>query len=45
MPLTYARKEIETTLLQQRQVEFLQQERELLYNKAIKEGKLKLYEE
>lgn len=45
MPLTYARKEIETTLLQQRQVEFLQQERELLYHKAINEGKLKLYEE
>lgn len=44
-PLTYARKEIENILLHQRQVEFLQKERELLYKKAIKEGKLKLYEE
>lgn len=43
-PLSYARKEIEEILLQQRQIEFLQEERELLYNKAIKEGKLKLYE-
>lgn len=45
MPLTYARKEIEDILLRQRQVEFLHNERNKLYEKAIKEGKLKLYEE
>jgi hypothetical protein len=43
-PLTYARQEIETILLRQRQVEFLEKERYLLYEKALKEGKLKLYE-
>ena len=43
-PITYARKEIEEILLRQRQVEFLQQERNKLYNKAIETGKLKLYE-
>ena len=43
-PLTYARKEIESILLRQRQVEFLKEERNLLYEKALKEGKLKLYE-
>ena len=44
MPLAYARKEIENLLLHERQIEFLQREREALYNQAIKEGKLKLYE-
>ena len=43
-PITYARKEIEEILLRQRQVEFIQQERNKLYNKAIETGKLKLYE-
>lgn len=43
-PITYARKEIEKILLRQRQVEFIQQERNKLYNKAIETGKLKLYE-
>lgn len=45
MPLMYARKEIENILLRQRQVQFLQNEREKLYEEAIKQGKLKLYEE
>lgn len=44
MPLAYARKEIEDILLHERQIKFLQREREALYNQAIKEGKLKLYE-
>lgn len=44
MPLSYARKEIENILLRQRQVEFLQRERDILYEEAIKKGKLKLYE-
>ena len=44
MPLAYARKKIENILLHERQIEFLQREREALYNQAIKEGKLKLYE-
>lgn len=44
MPLAYARKKIENILLHERQIEFLQRERETLYNQAIKEGKLKLYE-
>ena len=35
-PLTYARKEIESILLRQRQVEFLKEERNLLYEKALK---------
>ena len=43
-PLTYARKEIEDILLRQRQVEFLQNERNALYENAIELGKLKLYE-
>ena len=44
MPLSYARKEIENIILRQRQVEFVQRERELLYEEAIKQGKIKLYE-
>ena len=43
-PITYARKEIEEILLRQRQVEFLQQERNKLYENALVTGKLKLYE-
>ena len=45
MPLSYAKKEIEDILLRQRQVQFLQHEREQLYEEAIKQGKLRLYEE
>lgn len=44
MPLDYARGEIEKILLRQRQVEFIQSERELLYQDAIKSGKLTRYE-
>ena len=43
-PITFARKEIEDILLRQRQVEFLKKERNILYNKALETGKLKLYE-
>ncbi len=45
MPLDYARPEIKKIILSQRQVEFLHNEQEALYNKAIKEGQLKRYEE
>jgi hypothetical protein len=44
-PLSYARKEIESVLLRQRQVDFVQNERERLYDEAIKQGKLKVYEQ
>ena len=44
MPLDYARAEIEKIILSQRQVGFIQQKREELYNKALEQGKLKLYE-
>lgn len=44
MPLDYARGEIEKLILSQRQVDFVQQKRDELYNKAIEQGKLKLYE-
>ena len=44
MPLDYARGEIEQLLLNERRVEFLEQEREKLYEKAIQQGKLKRYE-
>ena len=44
MPLDYARAEIEKIILSQRQVVFIQQKREELYNKALEQGKLKLYE-
>ena len=43
-PLTYARREIENILLRQRQVEFLQKERDWLYENAIEKGKLRIYE-
>ena len=44
MPIDYARTEIEKIILRNRQVDFLKQERNLLYEKAIKEGQLKRYE-
>lgn len=44
MPLEYARDEIEETILSQRQVAFIQAEREALYEKAVQHGKLKRYE-
>ncbi|MBQ2438923.1 MAG: hypothetical protein II267_03435 [Paludibacteraceae bacterium] len=45
MPIEYARPEVEKIMLAQRQVNFIQQERIGLYEKAIKEGILKRYEE
>lgn len=44
MPMDYARPEIEKIILSQRQVEFLNQEREMMFNKALKEGQIKRYE-
>ena len=44
MPLDYARGEIEKVILAQRQVEFIEQRREDLYNNALEQGKLKIYE-
>lgn len=44
MPLDYARPEIEKIILNERQVEFLQKERERLYNEAIQEKKIQFYE-
>ncbi len=44
MPIEYARPEIEKMILRYRQVEFLERERELLYEKAINARKLKRYE-
>jgi hypothetical protein len=43
MPLEFARPEIEKIILGERQVDFLQKERERLYNEAIQEGKIKFY--
>lgn len=43
MPIEYARPEIEKYILGHRQVEFLQQERERLYNEAIQEKKIIFY--
>ena len=37
-------KEIEKIILSQRQVDFIESERENLYNNAIQSGKLKRYE-
>ena len=45
MPIEYARKKKKKIMLAQRQVNFIQQERIGLYEKAIKEGILKRYEE
>ena len=44
MPLEYARPEIEKIVLNERQVEFLQKERERLYNEAIQDKKIQFYE-
>jgi len=44
MPIDCARKEIEKIILSQRQVDFIESERENLYNNAIQSGKLKRYE-
>lgn len=44
MPIDYARKEIEKIILSQRLVDFIESERENLYNNAIQSGKLKRYE-
>ena len=44
MPLDYATPEIEKILLNQRQVEFIQHERTALYEKAVREHKVKFYE-
>ena len=43
MPIEYARPEIEKIVLTERQVEFLQKERERLYNEAIQSGKVIFY--
>ena len=44
MPIDYARPKIEKIVLSTRQVEFLQKERERLYNEAIQKGTIKFYE-
>ena len=44
MPMEYARPEIEKMVLSSRQVEFLQGERERLLEEAIREQKIKFYE-
>ena len=43
MPMDYARPEIEKIVLNARRVEFLNKERERLYNEAIQSGELKFY--
>ena len=43
MPMDYARPEIEKIVLSKRQVEFLQKERERMYNEAIQSGKVVFY--
>jgi hypothetical protein len=43
MPMDYARPEIEKIVLSERQVEFLQKERERLYNEAIQKKKVIFY--
>ena len=44
MPMEYARPEIEKIVLNARQVDFLNKERERLYNEAIQDGEIKFYE-
>ena len=44
MPLDYARPQIEKIVLNQRQADFLNKERERLYNEAIQNQKIKFYE-
>lgn len=43
MPLDYATPEIQKIILNQRQVEFIQHEREALYEQAVREHKVKRY--
>lgn len=45
MPIEYARPEIEQLILSGRRVEFLQKERERLYDEAVVSKKIKFYEE
>ena len=45
MPLDYARPQIEQMILNARQVEFLQKERERLYNEAIQDKKVNFFNE
>ena len=45
MPMEYARPEIEKLILNERQVEFLQKERERLYNEAIQDKKIVFFEQ
>lgn len=44
MPLEYARTSIERILLNDRRVEFIKEERDRLYEKALQKGNLKRYE-
>lgn len=44
MPMDYARPEIEQLILSRRQVDFLRQERERLYDEAVKYKKIRFYE-
>lgn len=44
MPVEYARPQIERIILSGRQVEFLQSERERLYEEAVESGEVKFYE-
>ena len=43
MPMEYARKEIEMIILNDRQVEFLNKERERLYEESVQRGEVKYY--
>jgi len=44
MPMEYARPQIEKIVLNARQVDFLNKERERLYNEAMQNQKIKFYE-
>ena len=44
MPVEYARPQIERIILSGRQVEFLQSERERMYEEAVRSGEIKFYE-
>lgn len=44
MPVEYARPQIERIILSGRQVEFLQNERERMYEEAVESGEIKFYE-
>lgn len=45
MPLDYARPEIEKIILSQRQVEYIERQRDQLYRDAVRYNKIKFYEE